>query len=387
MRIMIFSAATGAGHDRAAGAVEQYLLEKSEHEVIRIDALKAIGKPVDRTICSSYLFMAKRVPGLFGKLYQQSNKENKLSALVPKASAMIGKRLGDILERHEPDVVVTTHPFATEMIAALKRKGRTNAALVCVMTDYGIHKAWLEEEVDAYIVACEEMIPAMVAAGVKRERVYPFGIPVLQSFFEPADVPALRARLGLAIEGPTVLFMAGSFGVTRVMKLYQQVVQAHDDMQIVVITGRNPKLYKGFEEELAAHPAWQANTKLLFFTQEVDQYMKAADLLMTKPGGLTTSEALACNLPLLAFDAIPGQEEDNANFLVSRGMGVRMKRDEDAGAAVGALMKDPQRLAQMRENCKNFDTSQCCAQMLELFASLVRDRQIALGVGAEKDVW
>lgn len=179
----------------------------------------------------------------------------------------------------------------------------------------------------------------------------------------------LLRDLRLDPELPTVLFMAGSFGVSNIIKLYRELADTEVKMQIIVITGRNQRLYEAFERELAGGE--RIPTRLIYFTDEVEKYMHASDLLVTKPGGLTVSEALACNLPMAVFDAIPGQEEDNANFLKVHDMGVRLEKDGDFAGQISALLSEKEKLREMRENCQHFDKSQSIPNLLALIRQLV----------------
>ena len=173
--------------------------------------------------------------------------------------------------------------------------------------------------------------------------------------------------MGLEPDVPTILFMAGSFGVSGIMDIYREIAAQDIVFQIIVITGRNQKLYEAFAEELAKS---KRRTKLVYFTDEVDKYMHAADLLVTKPGGLTVSEALACDIPLAVFDAIPGQEEDNAQFLLSHNMAVRIQAGESCGKTIRIVLADNRRLEDMRSSCERFDKSQSGKNILWLIRSL-----------------
>ena len=373
MKIMLLTAATGGGHIRAANAVEAYIRENTSWDVQNVDCLKAVGRLLDKTVCDSYLFMAKKAPMLFGRLYKRTNKENRFSSLVPKLSGLFSNLLYPAIASYEPDVIITTHPFATEMVAALKDDGLVAAPLICIITDYGAHRAYIAESVDSYVVASEDMVPELMDFGVPKEKIHPFGIPVHGEFFDRQDQAQLLKGLDLDPSLPTLLFMAGSFGVSNIIKLYRDLAETQVKMQIIVITGRNQKLFDAFEKEIAENPG--IPTRLLFFTDEVEKYMHAADLLVTKPGGLTVSEALACNLPMAVFDAIPGQEEDNANFLKTHDMCVRIDKDGDFAGEISQLLQEKKRLQAMRENSAGFDKSQSIPNMLSLIQELV-DKEV-----------
>jgi UDP-N-acetylglucosamine:LPS N-acetylglucosamine transferase len=370
MRIMILTAATGGGHIRAAGAIESYIKNNTDYEVAVVDTLKTIGRVVDKTICDSYLFMARKAPSVFGTLYRQTNKDNRFADIIPKLVSALSYPLTKAVKEYNPDVIITTHPFSTEMISALKRNGRIDVPLICLITDYGLHRAWIANEVDAYVTACEDMTEEMKAIGVSESRIYPFGIPVYDVFFEEKNREELKEEIGLDSDMPVITFMAGSFGVSNIMKLYQKLSEYNTPMQIVVITGKNKKLFDAFEKEIEENENLVVPTKLVFFTNEVEKYMHVADLLVTKPGGLTVSEALASNLPLAVFDAIPGQEEDNANFIVKNRMGVRIGKEDDFAGIISAMIADNQTLNEMREKCVGFDKSESCENILSLAREL-----------------
>lgn len=369
MRILILTCATGGGHLRAAAALENYIKETTQHEVIQMDFLKSIGKLLDKTICDGYLFMAKKTPALFGRLYKTANKDNPLADFVPRSSELLALQLYPHIEEVAPDVIISVHPFATEMVSSLKEDKKITCPLICIMTDYGVHKAWIAPYVDAYIVACEDMVDDLRRYGISREQIYPYGIPVHDVFFDKADQPKLLLEMGLDPNVPTVLFMAGSMGVSNIVQLYESLCASPLELQMIIITGNNKKLYSLFEEKIKSSPK---KTKLLQFTKEVERYMHASDLIVTKPGGLTVSEALACNLPLAVFDAIPGQEEDNANFLQTHDMGVRISKD-NFSAVISSLIEHKERLRRMRESCRAFDKSRANENIVALAERLAKE--------------
>ena len=369
MRILILTCATGGGHLRAAAALEKYIRETTTHEVIQMDFLKSIGKLLDKTICDSYLFMAKKTPSLFGRLYKTTNKDNPLADFVPRTTELLALQLYPRLAEVAPDVIISVHPFATEMISGLKERRRITCPLICLMTDYGVHKAWIAPNVDAYVVACDDMVNDLRRLGIPKEHIYPYGIPVHDVFFDKEDQAKLLTEMDLEPEVPTVLFMAGSMGVSNIVDLYRGLCSSPLDLQIIIITGNNKKLYKLFESEI---PNSSKKTKLIQFTTEVERFMHASDLIITKPGGLTVSEALACNLPLAVFDAIPGQEEDNANFLQTHDMGVRVTK-ENFSAVVSSLIEHKERLRHMRESCRTFDKSRANENIVALAVRLAKE--------------
>lgn len=373
MKILILSAATGGGHLRASHAIEKYIQDNSiGNEVVVIDTLKTINTVLDKTVCEGYHFLATKTPKVFGQLYRKSNEESILSNLVTRFTSVFSQKLIPLMEEEQPDVVISTHPFATEMVSHLKGRGFVKAPLICLMTDYGPHKAWFADHVDAYIVSTADMIPEMVSMGVKKELIYPFGIPVGDVFFTKGDKPTLLKKFEMEPGVPTILIMAGSFGVTNIMNIYKDLLRIPFDFQIIIITGRNRKLYEAFTSVVEQSPK---KTKLVFFTDEVENYMHASDLIITKPGGLTVSEALACNIPLAVFDAIPGQEEDNANFLLTHNMAVKLEKGADPANTIRTLLEDNRHLDEMRTSCESFDTSDSSKNIFSLIHELLAKQQ------------
>ena len=377
MKILILSAATGGGHLRASHALQGYIAEHAPgSDVTVVDALKSISSVLDKTVCDGYHFLATKTPKVFGQLYRKTNEESILSTLVSRFSSVFSQKLIPLMEQQKPDIIISTHPFATEMVSHLKRTGVVRAPLICLMTDYGPHRAWIADNVDAYVVSTQDMVPEMVGMGVQEEKIYPFGIPVPNVFFSGGDKPALLQKLGLEPGLPTILIMAGSFGVTNILKIYRQLVRLDADFQVVVITGRNEKLHSAFAQEIKDSPK---KTKLVYFTNEVENYMHASDLLITKPGGLTVTEALACSIPLAVFDAIPGQEEDNANFLLTHNMAVKLEPDADCAETIRSLLENSQELDSMRTSCAEFDKSKSAKNILALMRELYEKSLPAAG--------
>ena len=372
MKILILSAAAGGGHLRASYAIQSYIAAHSPGDTAEVvDALKAINVVLDKTCCGGYHFLATKTPKIFGQLYRATNEENPLYWLVDGFNHLISQRLLPLIREKNPDLILSTYPFTTEMVSKLKERGKIDIPLICLMTDYGPHRTWIAKKVDAYVVANEEMVTRMEALGVARDQIYPFGIPVNGVFFTSADKEELLKKLELTPGLSAVLIMAGSFGVNNIKKIYQSLIELPTPFQIIIITGKNKKLYADFEAMIPRSPK---PVKLVSYTNEVENHMRACDLLITKPGGLTVSEALACNIPLAVFDAIPGQEEDNADFLISHNMAVPLDSGKHCAEAIRTLLEDRQKLLAMRDSCVAFDKSHANENILTLAHRLVENR-------------
>ncbi len=399
MRVIILSASTGGGHMRASLALKSHILNNDCNAVVEIvDTLKYISPILNKTVTEGYEYLAKKTPKIYGVMYNTTNKSNILNSFVMAINNQFSKKLMPLLETFKPDIIITTHPFSTEMVSNLKGLGKISVPILCIMTDYAPHRTWINKNIDGYIVSNEEMVEEMVTMGIQREKIYPFGIPIEDAFYTEKDKTQVFKELNLNQSIPTILLMAGSFGVTNVLKIYNSIVNIDLDFQIIVITGRNKKLYESFKRainnqyrhKMSARLARQKNmflkrcgikyersgkkeTRLIFFTNEVYKYMKIADLIITKPGGLTISEALACNLPMAIFNAIPGQEEENAEFLIDNNMAVRIGKGQECSRTVRELLEQREKLDRMKDSCRSFNKSLSNKNIFELINKFIKE--------------
>ncbi|WP_346917181.1 glycosyltransferase [Clostridium sp.] len=375
MNILILSASTGGGHLKASKALESYILENELDAKIKVvDTLEYINPFINKIVTKGYIVLAKYLNVLYKNLYSLTDKSGILTCLVTRLIFLFSKKLLPLIEEFAPDVIITSHPFPTEMISILKGNKSIKVPSICIMTDYAPHNTWIKPNVDEYCVACEDMIEGMIDRGVAPEKVHPYGIPVYSGFFhqDEEDKKILLDELGLRENRMTVLVMAGSFGVYNIEKIYKNISNIPMDFQIIILTGNNKRLYNKIKEQIKFS---NKQTKLIKFTNEVHRYMNLADVLITKPGGLTVSEALAANLPLITFDAIPGQEEANAKFLLEHGMSISIGNGDNCIEAIEALLKDKNKLKEIKENCMTFDKSNSTTELLELIRRLIKENE------------
>lgn len=374
MKVLILSESTGGGHMRASQAIENYMTQHNKDINVKIvDSLLYISPILNKTVTSGYVYLATKTPKLYGKLYDLTNKEHKLANFVTRLNNIFANKLLPLIDDFKPDVIITTHPFPTEMVSRLKSKNEINIPLICIMTDYAPHKAWISDNVDAYIVANDDMVTKMITEGVDSKSIYPYGIPVDEVFFEEKEKQLVIDELGLDKNLPTILMMAGSFGVSNVFDVYENIIDIDLDFQIILVTGKNQKLYNHFEKVVEES---SKKTKLIYFTNEINKLMQASDIIITKPGGLTVTEALACNIPMAVFDAIPGQEEENADFLLKHNMAVRISDGNSCREAIVELLRDSEKLEDMKEACKSFDKNDSTKNIFLLINELIENNNI-----------
>ncbi|MGL5380155.1 MGDG synthase family glycosyltransferase [Clostridium sp.] len=364
MNILILSASTGGGHMAASKAIEHYINKENKNINIEIiDTLKYISPILNKTIDNGYVYLATKTPSLYKRLYTITNNDNSRVDFVGRLNKLFSKSLLNLISDFNPDLIITTHPFPTEMTSILKEKEEIKIPLICIMTDYAPHKTWINNKVDAYIVSNEDMMNEMITRGVNKDLIHPYGIPIEGVFYEKIDKNVFLDKIELDPILPTILIMAGSFGVTNILQIYKEINKVTLDFQVIIITGKNKNLYNEFKEIL---PDSSKRTKLIYFTNEVNKYMQASDLLVTKPGGLTISEAIACNIPMVLFNAIPGQEVENAEFLLNHNMAIMLEDTHNCSYVFQDLLLDKGKLNNMKLACENFDKTDSLEKIYNL---------------------
>lgn len=365
MNVLILCAATGGGHIQASRALKAGLEAKYQGGRIEIvDGLNYISPMLDKTISKGYLVLAKYLKRTYKVLYRLTDKHGAMAWLVEKLTAQFSNNLMPLINEFKPDIIITTHPFITGMVSTLKKRNKINSEVVCTMTDYEVHGSWIHKDVDIYSVAWDGMIQPLIDRGISPEKVHSFGIPVNKKFFINCneDKKKLKEELGLDNDKITLLVMAGSFGVNNIKEIYEEIEQIPMEFQVVILTGNNDRLYGSLEKIVSRS---SKKTRLIEFTNDVYRYMSMADILITKPGGLTVSEALASNLPFILFDAIPGQEEANAKFLIDNGMAISIGKGKGCKDKIEALLRDENRLQELKKNCESFDKSKSIDRLVD----------------------
>lgn len=371
MKILILTASTGGGHKRAAAALEDKIKQISPETDVRVvDALKAVGKVYDKTVCGGYHFMATKIPKVYGISYKITDHRNVMYKAVMHSNTLMANKLLETIEEFEPDVVITCHAFVTTMISQLKKHDKIDVKAISLITDYDAHRTYIGKNIDAYVLAEPQMENKLENTyDVDESRIYPLGIPVFDCFTKPFDKEEICKREGLDPQKPTVLLMAGSFGVTSVLDFYKQLAQKSDNIQFIVITGRNIRLFAHLEK-LIDEIGTQDNTKLLYFVKNVEDFMHISDVIVTKPGGLTVTESLACALPLAIYSAFPGQERDNADFLLKERAAIMLDKKNGAEEVV-ELLGNKEKLADMKAQCKRLYIPDSAENIFKLAKKLI----------------
>jgi processive 1,2-diacylglycerol beta-glucosyltransferase len=373
-RVLLLSASSGAGHLRAAQALERVLAARGDCSVEQIDAMKYASKLFQSLYHKTYVSLAKRAPDILGMLYNRTDQP-----WNPPRPRLAIDRLNvqpmiRMLKHVQPDLCIATHFLPSEILSWLIAKKKLRARNAIVITDYDVHALWLCRTVDRYYVALPESAEYLAAIGVPREKLRVTGIPVDPVFTKPVERNEARKHLGLDLRYPLLLAAAGGEGVGPVEQLVRGLLTLCRPWQIVAVAGKSEKMRRRLEllsDQAGSLPSGAPRLRAVGFTTEMDQYMAAADLLVGKAGGLTTSEALARALPMVLIDPIPGQEERNADHLLEAGAAIRCNNMPVAAWKVAALLDDPARLKKMQDAAREMARPNAAAEIVEDALTLV----------------
>jgi processive 1,2-diacylglycerol beta-glucosyltransferase len=339
MRILVATVTAGGGHVQAAAALEEaWKAACPDDEVKRVDLMDLVPKLQRKVYADGYVKLVEHAPELYELFFKKTDNPKRLRQLATlrrRFAEHTNRKFVAFFRQFDPQAVLCTHFLPLEVLGSLKgRRGVTQFPFTAsVITDFEAHALWMEPVVDLYCVAADETKARLVARSVQSERVAVTGIPIAARFSETPNVAGLRRQFGLRDDLPTILVLGGGFGMGPVAEILAALDRVEREFQIVVVAGRNVELRRQVAGEDHRHP-----THVLGFVTNMHEWMAVADLILTKPGGLTSSEALALGKPLFIVNPIPGQESANSDFLLERGAAVKANRIEDVPFRVEQLV-------------------------------------------------
>lgn len=369
-RLLILSVSAGAGHVRAAQALEAAAKAAAPpFEPTHIDLLTLVPKEFKKLYGEQYIRLVDKLPQLWSYLYAKSDRPTRdslIGKLKRAAEKLNTRKLSAEIARLAPDAILCTHFLPAELLSRQRAKGAKLPPLWVQVTDFDVHALWIHPHVDHYCVASDEVAFRLADRGVPRERISVTGIPVMPQFSAPLQRAVCAAELGIDPAKFTVLMMAGGAGVGSLDDLAARLLALPDDLQLVALAGKNADLLKRLQSLAKQHPG-----KLfpIGFTTTVERVMTAADLVVTKPGGLSVSECLAKRKPMLLVSPIPGQEERNADYLLEAGAAVKAVDGATLAYKLSRLRSDPARLAAMGEAAHRIGTPRAAGDVIELLSA------------------
>src|SRR6188474_2667401 len=370
-KVLLLSASAGAGHIRAAQAIEKAFAEIGDatgerREVQHLDILNYTNKVFRHLYSKAYIDLVNKMPEVPGWFYDKLDKPWKNERRRLALDKLNTRPLVKLLREYHPDLIVCTHFLPAEIVSWLRAKERLSSRQVIIVTDFDVHAMWLVHHYEQYFVALEEARVYLEALGIPAEKITVSGIPIDPVFAIKKDKQEMRAKHGLAADRTTILLSAGGFGVGSVDALVHALLPLQQRAQIVAICGRNEELKQRLTK-LAARAKSDANVLLKPFgyTKEMDELMTASDIVLGKPGGLTTSEALAKGLVFVIVNPIPGQEERNSDHLLEGAVAIRCNNLPTLSYKLDRLLSDPARFKSMQRNSQRMGRANAAKDIVE----------------------
>jgi len=356
-----------SGHRQGAVAIAKSLKSLDpDCEVLSINGFGYTYPLMEKIINTAYMGVIKRAPKIWEYLYDNPKVikfSEKWKQSIHKSSH---KKLKPLIDEFKPDVIVCTQAFPCGMVADYKNVHKLPITVIGVLTDYAPHLYWLHEGVDYYVVPSQEAHERYVKEGVSAANIKIFGIPIRMKFADTVGKETIAQKLGLDLKIPTILIMGGGQGLGPMKEAVKSLVRLERPLQLIVICGTNVKLVHWIKKIQR-----KTQKKIIFYdyASNVDELMEVSSLIVSKPGGMTTSECLAKGLPMVIVDPIPGQEERNSQFLVGQGIAIRVDDKRHIGRQIDMLLNNPVQLAAMRKAALDNGKPMAAADIARLILS------------------
>jgi len=349
-RVLILSASVGSGHVKAADALARVIRQRPDvEEVLSDDSLDHTNVLHKQLYSTLYAKLSALLPDFLGWWYESSDDpwvsdKNRLALDLPQALPLI-----NLVKEFRPDIILCTHFMPAGVLSWLIGNGKLDARLGIVVTDFHFHAFWITRAFSWYFVAQEEDKIHMEALGLPGERIEVTGIPVEPEFLQPVDRAAVLKRHGLRSDRPTLLVAGGTLGLSPATAVVRRLLQVDRDFQAIIVCGKNEELRAEVSQLVQDRPD---DFRVYGYTNEMPDLMGAATMLLSKPGGMTTAEALARGLPMMILDPIGGQEERNSDVLLEAGAAVKCTEVTLIAHKLRKLLDDPERIRAMSENAR-----------------------------------
>ncbi|NHQ86526.1 glycosyltransferase [Iodobacter sp. HSC-16F04] len=365
-KILLLSVSAGAGHVRAAEAIRAYAhLGDTPLEVVHLDVMQYVTAGFRKLYTDFYIKLVNNAPALWGYLYNFTNDaqaDSSIEKLRKKLERMNARALLKEIAEFNPDAIICTHFLPAEILSRLLNKGVVNYPVWVQVTDFDLHRMWVHEGMAGYFAANEEVAFRMRAQGIAAEKISVSGIPIMPGFAAVASREECAAEFGLDARRTTILLMGGGAGLGSLDTIAARLLKLEGDFQLIVMAGKNEAALAALQALSLRYPG---RVLPQGFTHKVERLMACADLVVTKPGGLTTSECLAMGLPMIVNAPIPGQEERNADFLLEQGVALKAFDAVTLEYRIRYLLDNPARLAEMSTKARALGRAAAGRQVLD----------------------
>jgi processive 1,2-diacylglycerol beta-glucosyltransferase len=361
-KVLILTASTGAGHNIAAKSLEEYY-NKNLYETLVFDIFKDTLEIMDTIVVDGYKILANKFPKLYGAIYEMFDKSFLNNKMFSKSLIITKKKLLKEIKKFQPDIIISTHPFGVGIISDLKRKQKIDSVFISIVTDFKAHYAYVTPYVDAYITGSEYTKESLVEKGIDSNKIFAYGIPIKREFYE--EKSHLEERDGMF----KILLMGGSMGSKGILKVLKQL-DIDSDIKVITVCGSNKKLENIINKEFY-NEIKQNKLEVIGYSKNIPQLMDECDLIITKPGGLTTTEALSKRIPMIIPFAYPGQEIENTDFLVSSGVAIKSDKHDNINTLIRILINNKEYYYNMKEQMESITNDYSIEKIIKLTEELM----------------
>jgi len=346
LRVILMYISEVSGHHSATLAIEKAIKRLSpDAEVLNINAFNYTNPVAEKVINHIYMGVIKATPGIWDYLYDNPVIVKRIEKLKQRVHKMNSPKFKALFDKFKPDVVACTQAFPCGMVADFKNAYSSNLPLIGILTDYIPHAYWVYDKIDYYITPSEEVAARLSRKGVDAQKIHPLGIPFDPKFTQPVLKEQSCRKLGLNPQINTVLIMGGGQGLGPIKTVVKDLEKCRGDIQEIVVCGTNKKLYNSLKKKIKKY---RKKILLYGYADNMNELMSISDIIITKPGGVTTAEALAKRLGMIIIKPIPGQEANNTGYLTQEGAAIKVDSANGIHLCIDGLIAEPQKLESLR---------------------------------------
>ncbi|MFP4456619.1 MAG: MGDG synthase family glycosyltransferase [Clostridia bacterium] len=341
MKVLFFSSTMGIGHDQVAKTLaSEFQSTSKDIEVQILDIVKTISPFLSRVMLESYIRLLKHAPSVWGLLHDQFSEPKEASDTLEFINNFLAQEVKERIQHFNPDLIVNTYALGSTIVGLLRRQKKISMPSATVITDYNLHSYWIDKNINKFYVASYFLKDILIDYGLKEDAIQPFGLPVRKTFLDAKERNILNLKKELSLEDkPTLLFMGGGLGLGDLLKIIKQADKHLENTQMILACGKNEDL-----KQKAGKMKLENTLVTLPYIENIAQYMQCSDIIVTKPGGITVTEAMILEKPLALISPIPGQESHNQSYLLNQGVAISLPTNKYAGIILSNLLKDDERL-------------------------------------------
>lgn len=363
-KVLILTASTGQGHNKAAESLSNTFI-KNGYIVEQVDFLYKNSKFLNNTIVGGYEIFAKVLPKTYGVFYSLTNYR-KMNSLLSVPFYKTSRKLLSLIKQSKPDIIVGTHALSVNMIGGLKKKGLIKTPFISVVTDFKAHSTYLSQNVDAYITGSNLTKENLSSKGIDINKIYTFGIPIREEFLHKNDELSLTEESSYF----NILLMSGSMGLSNISLVLKELIKNKNKLNITIVCGNNKTLKDSLDRTYSKTSDKKVN--ILGFTNDISSLMDKSHVIISKPGGLTSTESIVKNLPMIIPFAIPGQETENIEVLTELGCAMYVNNLKNLNKIIDDLINNPNKLSIMRNKLKLISSNYSLNGIVKISDELIK---------------